>query len=184
MSTLTRSLVAATTAATVSLGSVVATAEDTSSVEPAPETATRDAFGGGWTGNQAYGYEIGRLIGHMHKDGYGAMPDTYEAGRMAGGSVTDLGMTGDEASPPPRPAGASSLSLASAASTTQPRAQALSNKAKRGSSNELPLFDEQYKSHSKTRQTHARCRHHHQIVSPEKAISAFSLPVTSKSYKL
>lgn len=96
MNTFTRSLVAVSTAATVGLSDIVATAEDTSSTQPVQETATRDAFGDGYTGNQANAYEIGRLIGHMAKDGYGAMPDTYEAGYMAGGSVSDLGMTGDE----------------------------------------------------------------------------------------
>ena len=42
-------------------------------------------------------FESGRLVPHPIKDGFGAMPKTEEAQNMALGSVSKLGMNGEEA---------------------------------------------------------------------------------------
>ncbi|MCT1443294.1 hypothetical protein [Corynebacterium glucuronolyticum] len=85
MNTFSRSMVAGSTALAVSLGGVVATAE------PAYEDyATRDSNLDGLYGLQLVGKAI-------ENNGWGAMPDTKEAGKMAAGSIQDLGMTGEQA---------------------------------------------------------------------------------------
>lgn len=85
MNAFSRSIVAGSTALAVSFGGVVATAE------PAYEDyATRDS-----TSDGVYALQ---LLGKASENGgWGAMPDTKGAGKMAAGSIQDLGMNGEEA---------------------------------------------------------------------------------------
>lgn len=85
MNAFSRSIVAGSTALAVSFGGVVATAE------PAYEDyATRDS-----TSDGVYALQ---LLGKAVENGsWGAMPNTKEAGKMAAGSIQDLGMNGEEA---------------------------------------------------------------------------------------
>lgn len=78
MSTLTCSLATVTTAAA---------AVPSPPQRTPPHRAHSKDFGGGWTGKRAKAYESGRLLGYQAKDSYGAMPETFEAGRMAGSPV-------------------------------------------------------------------------------------------------
>ncbi|MCT1443295.1 MULTISPECIES: hypothetical protein [Corynebacterium] len=83
MNTISRSIVAASTALAVSLGGAVANAE------PASEDYATRAFD-----NDAY--QGGELLIEFFKNGQGAMPMTEGAMKMASGSITDLKMTGEQ----------------------------------------------------------------------------------------
>lgn len=85
MNAFSRSIVAGSTALAVSLGGVVAAAEPVNE-----DYATRDSYTDGI--NSLW------LIGKAAENGgWGAMPDTKGAGKMAAGSIQDLGMNGEEA---------------------------------------------------------------------------------------
>lgn len=76
---------AGSTALAVILGGVVATAE--SAYE---DYAARDS-------NLDGVYALQLLGKAIENKGWGAMPNTKEAGKMAAGSIQDLGMTGEQA---------------------------------------------------------------------------------------
>lgn len=92
MRSASKTFVTAATAVAVSFGGAIANADTVSAEEAATvsnEHAPRGAFLDGLNKLQA--------VGHFGTDGFGTIPKTQEAAAFVGGSISDLGMTVDQA---------------------------------------------------------------------------------------